>query len=278
MRNNDFFVLGNGVRIPKIGFGTWQIKNGEDAYIATLNALKIGYRHIDTAYAYGNEESIARAIKDSKIKREELFITTKLPANIKNYEETLEYFNRSIKALGLDYIDLYLIHAPWPWTDVGNDYSAGNVAAWKAMIKLYEEKKIRAIGVSNFNEREIVNLIENTSFKPLVNQIRFFIGNTQEEITSYCQRNNILVEAYSPLATGEIVENENLKSFAQKYGVTIPQICIRYCLQKQTLPLPKASSFGHIKENFDLDFIIEKNDMDYLDSLSHIGSVKPFRS
>lgn len=278
MRNNDFFVLENGVRIPKIGFGTWQIKNGEDAYIATLNALKIGYRHIDTAYAYGNEESIARAIKDSKIKREELFITTKLPANIKNYEETLEYFNRSIKALGLDYIDLYLIHAPWPWTDVGNDYSAGNVAAWKAMIKLYEEKKIRAIGVSNFNEREIVNLIENTSFKPLVNQIRFFIGNTQEEITSYCQRNNILVEAYSPLATGEIVENENLKSFAQKYGVTIPQICIRYCLQKQTLPLPKASSFGHIKENFDLDFIIEKNDMDYLDSLSHIGSVKPFRS
>lgn len=278
MRNNDFFVLENGVRIPKIGFGTWQIKNGEDAYIATLNALKIGYRHIDTAYAYGNEESIARAIKDSKIKREELFITTKLPANIKNYEETLEYFNRSIKALGLDYIDLYLIHAPWPWTDVGNDYSAGNVAAWKAMIKLYEEKKIRAIGVSNFNEREIVNLIENTNFKPLVNQIRFFIGNTQEEITSYCQRNNILVEAYSPLATGEIVENENLKGFAQKYGVTIPQICIRYCLQKQTLPLPKASSFGHIKENFDLDFIIEKNDMDYLDSLSHIGSVKPFRS
>ncbi|MDE5566120.1 MAG: aldo/keto reductase, partial [Anaeroplasmataceae bacterium] len=180
MIKDEYYILNNGIKIPKIGFGTWQTKDGDEAYEATLCALKSGYRHIDTAYIYGNEQSIGKAIKDSLIPRKELFITTKLPAEIKTYEEAFSYFEKSLKNLDLDYIDLYLIHAPWPWKEVGKDCTAGNIEVWKAMIELYEAKKIRAIGVSNFHAKDIKALIEATDFVPTVNQIRYFIGNTQE--------------------------------------------------------------------------------------------------
>lgn len=278
MIKEETFKLYNGVEIPSVGFGTWQIPNGEVAYNSTLAALKAGYRHIDTAYDYRNEESIGRAIKDSGLKREELFITSKLPSHIKTYEGALEYFDRSMKALDIEYMDLYLIHAPWPWSAVGTDCKEGNIAAWKAMIKLYEEKRIRAIGVSNFLESDIKPLLESTNFKPMVNQIRYFVGNTQEKLTQYCQDNDILVEAYSPLATGELVEKEEFKQIAEKYHVSIAQICIRYCLQKGTLPLPKAVTPSHIVDNIALDFVIDDKDMEYLDSLEKIGSTRPLRS
>ena len=274
---SETYKLYNGVEIPKIGFGTWQTKSGKEAYDATTYALQAGYRHIDTAYTYENEQSVGQAILDSKIKREEIFITTKLPADIKTYEGALEYFEKSIKNLGVDYIDLYLIHAPWPWSNVGADYTSGNIEAWKALIKLYNDKRVRSIGVSNFHVKDIEALIQATGFKPMVNQIRYFVGNTQEPITKYCQENDILIEAYYPLATGELLNNELLNKLAKKYNKTIAQICLRYCLEKFTLPLPKSVNKDRIYANTDVDFEISKEDMQYLDNLHHIASTRPFR-
>ena len=278
MVKDEKFVLSNGVEIPSIGFGTWQIPNGEIAYKTTLFALKEGYRHIDTAYAYGNEESIGKAIKDSTLKREDIFITSKLPSHIKTYDGALEYFDKTLKALDVTYLDLYLIHAPWPWQEIGKDCTKGNIEAWKAMIKLYNDKKIRAIGVSNFLESDIKPLIEATGFKPMINQIRYFVGNTLRKLTKYCQDNDILVEAYSPLATGELVNKEVFNEMAEKYHVSVAQLCIRYCYQNHTLALPKAVTPQHIKDNLNIDFIISDEDMNYLDSLENVGSRRPFRS
>lgn len=278
MIKNELFTLNNGVKIPAIGFGTWQIANGDECYNACLSALRAGYRHIDTAFAYGNEESVARALADSGLSREEVFITTKLPADIKYYEGAVEHFEASLKNLGTDYIDLYLIHAPWPWTDMGADYTEGNIAAFSAMIELYNQGKVRAIGVSNFHVKDIKAIVEATGFLPAVNQIRYFVGNTQSEITEYCQANGILVEAYSPLATGALVEQDELVSLAEKYGVTIPKICLRFCIENGTLPLPKSVNEERIKANIDLDFEISREDMEYLNSLYHIGPTRAHRS
>ena len=278
MIKETFFELYNGVKIPAVGFGTWQVKDGSEAYCSTLMALEAGYRHIDTAHAYGNEESVGKAIKDSGIKREDVFVTTKLPSHIKTYDGAKEHFAESLASLGLEYLDLYLIHAPWPWSNIGEECTEGNIEAWRAMVELYNAGKVRAIGVSNFAVKDITPLIDATGVKPMVNQIRYFIGNRQDVITDYCQANGILVEAYSPLATGEIVANEKLAPIAAKYGVTIPQLCIRYCLEKNTLPLPKSVHKERIEANIDLDFHIEKEDIEYLDSIGRIGAVKALRS
>ena len=275
---NDHFLLNNGIKIPAIGFGTWQVAEGEEGYNSCLAALKAGYRHIDTAFAYGNEPSVAGALRDSGLSREEVFLTTKLPADIKSYDGAREHFERSLKNLETDYIDLYLIHAPWPWSDVGGEYAEGNIAAWRAMIDIYNEGRVRAIGVSNFHVKDIKAIVDATGFVPAVNQIRYFIGNTQNEITEYCQANGILVEAYSPLATGALVEHGELVSMAEKYGVTIPQLCIRFCIENGTLPLPKSVNEGRIKANLDVDFRISSEDMKHLNSLYHIGPTRPFRS
>lgn len=277
MIKDENFQLSNGVLIPKIGFGTWQAQDGEEAYAATLYALKYGYRHIDTAYVYSNETSVARAIQDFKIAREDVFITTKLPADIKDYNEAIAYFNASLKNLNTSYIDLYLIHAPWPWKEVGKDCTEGNIAVWKAMIELYKAGKVRAIGVSNFHVKDIEAITQATGVLPMVNQIRYFIGNTQPTITDYCQKNNILIEAYSPFATGELLENEIVKQMADKYHTTIAKICLRYCIQKNTLPLPKSVHKERIKDNLDIDFNLSIEDLEYLDSLHHIVSTRPLR-
>lgn len=266
MIKDEFYQLANGVKIPKVAFGTWQIPN-EEAYNATLDALKAGYRHIDTADAYGNEEGVGKAIKDFGIKREDVFITTKLPAEIKSYDEALEHFEGSLKRLGVDYIDLYLIHAPWPWSEQGKDCEKGNIEVWKAFIKLYNEGKVRSIGVSNFQPENIDNLIDATDFVPHVNQIRFFISNTQERITDYCQRRNILIEAYSPLATGKALLEDRIVEMANKYQVTPAQLCLRYCLERNTLPLPKSTHKERIIDNLKLDFKIEKDDLDILNHI-----------
>ena len=278
MIKNDFIILNNGVKIPAIGFGTWQVADGEEGYNSCLWALKLGYRHIDTAFAYGNEPSVARALHDSGLAREEVFLTTKLPADIKDYDGAKAHFEASLKNLETDYLDLYLIHAPWPWSDVGSDCTEGNIAVWRAMIDLYKEGRVRAIGVSNFHTKDIKAIVDATGFVPAVNQIRYFIGNTQNEITEYCQANGILVEAYSPLATGALVEHNELVAMAEKYGVSIPQLCIRFCIENGTLPLPKSVNEARIKANLEVDFKIGSEDMAYLNSLYHIGPTRPFRS
>ncbi|MGN1060149.1 MAG: aldo/keto reductase [Candidatus Coproplasma sp.] len=274
---NETYTLSNGVKIPKVGFGTWQTKSGEEAYNSVLWALEAGYRHVDTAYAYGNEESVGKAIKDSGVKREELFVVTKLPAEIKSYDGAIQYFESSLKALGTGYIDLYLIHAPWPWTEVGKDCTDGNIEVWKAFCELYNSGKVKSIGVSNFRPENIEPLIKATGVKPMVNQIRYFVGNTQEAVSDYCLKEGILIEAYSPLATGELLENGTLNPLAQKYGKSVAKICLRYCLQKGVLPLPKSTHKERIFDNTDLDFKISAEDMAYLDSLHHIASTRKLR-
>ena len=277
MIKDEFYTLVNNVLIPKIGLGTWQASD-EEAYNAVKWALECGYRHIDTAYVYGNERSVALAIKDLNIDRKDVFITTKCPAEVKTYDDCIKHFYESLNNLNTDYIDLYLIHAPWPWSNVGQDCSLGNIEVWRAMIELYNEGKIRAIGVSNFSVADIKNIYNATNFMPMVNQIRFFIGNTQEEITKYCQDNNILVQAYSPFATSELINNEYLNEISKKYNTTVAKICLRYCIQRNTNPLPKSVHKERINDNLDVDFVISDEDMNYLNSLHHIASTRPFRS
>ncbi len=278
MIKDEYYTLYNGVKIPKVGFGTWQTPDGDVCYNATLEALKAGYRHIDTALVYGNEESIGRAIKDSLINREEIFITSKCPADIKTYEGAIKSFETSLNLLGVEYIDLYLIHAPWPWSNVGSNYTEGNKKVWRAMVDLYNKGKIRAIGVSNFHPEDIEPLIQDTKIKPMVNQIRYFLGNTQPNVTKYCQDNDILVEAYSPLATGKILNNDILLKVSKKHNVSPALICLRYCLENNTLPLPKSIHKDRIISNLLLDFKLDSEDIKLLDTIHDESLDRPLRS
>lgn len=265
---NKKIELANKVTIPIIGFGTWQIPNGQVAYDAVRNALDVGYRHIDTAYTYDNERSVGKAIKDSNISRKDLFITSKLPSNIKNYDETIKYFNKTLTNLELDYLDLYLIHAPWPWNEIGKDCREGNVLAWQAMIYLYNKGLIRAIGVSNFAVEDIEYLYSETKFYPHVNQIVFNIEKNQDEMLAYGKKHNIIIEAYSPLGTGKILNNEVLVALANKYRVTPAQIAIKYTLDCKTVTLPKTVSKARMIENSNLDFKIDDLDLEKLKNLT----------
>jgi len=258
------FKMKNDVKIPAIGFGTWQIPNGDIAYDSVLFALATGYRHIDTAMAYRNEESVGQAIKDSGLRREEVFITTKLPAEIKGFDEAKKAFESSLKRLGIDYIDLYLIHAPKPWGTGGDgmNYMPQNIASWKAFEELYEEGKIRSIGVSNFTNHHLKALIDQTRIVPMANQILVNPGHIPQDTLDFCEKNDILIEAYSPLATGRLIGNERLGEIATRYGKSVAQLCIRWSLQKGFLPLPKSVTKERILENFNVfDFEISKDDM-----------------
>ncbi|HEY8395898.1 MAG TPA: aldo/keto reductase [Bacilli bacterium] len=264
---NNFYTLSNGVKIPAIGFGTWQIPDGAVAYNSTLAALKAGYRHIDTAMVYGNEKSVGRAIKDFGIKREDLFVTTKLSANIKGYDEALAEFEKSLNNLGLDYLDLYLIHnvKPWGVESDGYEYMDANIASWKAFEKLYEEGKIRAIGVSNFLPGHLEILMKNAKVKPMVNQIRLHPEHIPTENIRFCKAHDILIEAYSPLATGKILGGSKYAEVAEKYGKSVAQILIRWSYQNGFLPLPKSVHEERIIENLDIfDFEISEEDMNFL--------------
>jgi len=261
------YELNNGVKLPKIGFGTWQIKNGEEAYQSVTYALKHGYKHIDTAAAYGNEKSVGKAILDFGIKREELFVTTKLPAEVKDYETAKKTFLKSLSDLNMDYVDLYLIHAPWPWSEMGKDCKEGNVAVYKAMEEFYKEGKIKAIGVSNFSPDDIENILVHCDVVPAVNQIGYFIGIDQSETIDYCNEHNIFIIAYSPLGIGYLLSNDDIKEIAKKYNVSSAQICLRYLLQKGVAALPKSVHENRIVQNTKLDFEIQEEDMAFLDTI-----------
>jgi len=267
MKSTDFFTLANGVKIPAIGFGTWQVPSGDITYNSVKEALKAGYRHIDTAQAYGNEASVGQAIRDSGIDRSEIFVTSKLPAEIKRYDRAVRHAEFTMKKIGLEYIDLYLIHAPWPWTEIGTDYTKENIEVWKAMEEFYESGKTRSIGISNFNVKDINAILDNCRIRPMVNQIKLHIGHPQEEITEHCRKNGILVEGYSPLATGRLLNSPEIAGIAKKYGKSVAQLSIRYVLQKGALPLPKSTHPEYIRQNLDVDFEISVEDMQYLDSL-----------
>lgn len=263
----ETYKLSNGVEIPKVAFGTWQIPNGDATYNSVATALKNGYRHIDTAKAYGNEQSVGQAIRDFGIDRKEIFVTSKLPAEIKTYDGALKAFDETMADLDIDYLDLYIIHAPWPWNQIGKNCDEGNINVWQAMEKIYASGRVRAIGVSNFAVRDLENLLPHAKVKLMVNQIQYYVGFTEPKITSYSQEHGILIEAYSPLATGRMLSNEKVLAIAKKYDVTPAQLAIRFCVENGVLPLPKAVTPAHIVSNKELDFTISAADMAVLNDL-----------
>jgi diketogulonate reductase-like aldo/keto reductase len=265
------FTLSNGVKIPKLGLGTWFI-NDKDVVEAVKEAARVGYRHIDTAQAYGNESGVGEGIKACGVKREELFVTTKLAAEVKSYKEAVASIDGSLKKLGLDYIDLMIIHSPKPWAKFLEDepYFEGNREAWKALEEACKAGKLRSIGVSNFEKRDIDNILSSSSVKPMVNQILAHISNTPKELIKYCQDKGILVEAYSPFGHGELFKNGEIKTVADKYNVSVSQLAIRYCLELDLLPLPKTANPQHMKTNAEVDFVIAAEDMEFLENMETI--------
>lgn len=273
----DTVTLSNGVKIPVIGFGTWQSPSGETAYNAVLSALRCGYRHIDTATAYGNEESVGKAIADylreSGEKRENLFITTKLANPDHGYERARKAIDKSLEALGLDYIDLYLIHWPNPIA-FRSDWKNIDKECWKAMEEAYRAGKIRALGLSNFWPHHIDNILEDAEILPSVDQIKFCPGINQKNVADYARAKNMVLEAYSPMGTGGMFKNETMIELSAKYGRTIAQICIRYALQSGYVPLPKSVTPERIEENTHVfDFEITEEDMAVIETVNPEGIV-----
>ncbi len=265
------YTLSNGVEIPKLGLGTWFIRD-KDVTQAVVDAAKIGYRHIDTAQAYRNERGVGEGIRACGVKREDLFVTTKLAAEAKSYKRAVSAIDNSLRTMGLDHIDLMIIHSPQPWSKFGEEerYFEGNREAWRGLEEAYTAGKLRAIGLSNFQGPDIDNILASCSVKPMVNQILAHISNTPRELIQYTQDKGILVEAYSPIAHGELLKNQEVSGIAEKYGVSIPQLCIRYTLQLGLLPLPKTANPAHMKENADVEFVISDADMDILKNVDPI--------
>ena len=263
----ETYALNNGNQIPKIGFGTWLLNDGDECYNAVADALQLGYRHIDTARAYHNEASVGRAVRDSGIRRDEIYVTSKLPAEAKDYNKALSEFETTMSEIGLDYLDLCLIHAPWPWNERGKDCREENRQIWKAMEEFLASGRVKAIGVSNFETDDLDSLLPACETKPMVNQIRWFIGLDPSETVQKCAEHDIVVEAYSPFAHGLIVNHPEIAEIASRYDVSAPQLCIRYLLQKGAVVLPKATSTEHIKQNAELDFEIGESDMRVLDAM-----------
>ncbi|MAY34378.1 MAG: aldo/keto reductase [Donghicola eburneus] len=274
---NETYTLENGVKIPKLGYGTWMIED-DKAADAVKKAIALGYRHIDTAQAYANERGVGEGVRECGVDRSEIFVTTKLAAEIKSYEEAKAAIDGSLDLMGLDYIDLIIIHSPKPWEDFHgeDDYAEGNLAAWKALEEAYEAGKLKAIGVSNFEKADLDNLIENGTVKPMVNQILAHISNTPFELIDYCQDKGIVVEAYSPMGHGELMKNEAVAKMAESYGVSIPQLAIRYCLQLGLVPLPKTQTPSHMESNAAVDFVISDEDMETLKSAEKIKDYGEF--
>lgn len=255
------YTLANGIEIPKLGLGTWLIDDAVAAQ-AVRDAVEIGYRNIDTAQAYGNESGVGEGVRTSGVPRDQLFVTTKLAADIKDYDRAVAAIDGSLATMGLDYIDLMLIHSPQPWNDFrGGNYDSGNLAAWRALEDAQRSGKLRAIGVSNFRQSDLENILNNGSIAPQVNQVLAHVGNTPGELIAYCQGKNILVEGYSPVAHGAILDNADVTALAGKYGVTVPQLCIRYVLQLGLVPLPKTANPAHMRSNAQVDFAISEADM-----------------
>ena len=247
-----YYNLNNGVSIPVLGFGTWKAENGEIAYQSVLEALKAGYRHIDTAAIYKNEESVGRAIQDSGITREEIFVTSKLWNTNHNYEQARQAFEESLEKLGLDYLDLYLIHWPNPKPLRENDqWKIRNAEVWRAMEDLYQEGKIRAIGVSNFLPHHLDALLETAKIFPAVNQVRLAPGVYQEEVVTYCREKEILLEAWGPFGQGELFDQEEVKEIAARHEKSVAQIALAWSLAEEFLPLPKSVTTSRIKSNLD---------------------------
>lgn len=270
---NQTMTLSNGIVVPQLALGTWLIQPDDKAAEAVRMALELGYRHIDTAQAYGNERGVGDGIRGSGIPREQIFVTSKVEAEHKSYAAAAASIDESLIKLGLDYIDLMLIHSPQPWEEVNqsdNRYIEGNRQVWKALEDALGAGKLRSIGVSNFLIEDVENLWPAAEIKPMVNQVLCHISNTPLELIQYCQNKGIVVEAYSPVAHGEALKNEKIAAMAEKYGVSVPQLCIRYDLQLGMIVLPKTANPEHMKANAAVDFVISDQDMEILKNMEKI--------
>lgn len=267
--------LSNEVEIPVLALGTWFIDD-DKVEEAVKSAVKLGYRHIDTAQAYGNEQGVGEGIRSCDVPREQIFVTSKVAAEYKTYDEAAASIDRSLANMGLDYIDMMIIHSPQPWDKVNQSedrYVEGNRAAWRALEDAYKAGKLRAIGVSNFLQEDIEKLWETAEIKPMVNQVLCHISNSPLELIDYCQKKGMAMEAYSPVAHGEALKNKVIGDMAEKYGVTIPQLCIRFDIQLGMIVLPKTANPEHMKVNADVDFIISDEDMEIL---KHVEKIKDY--
>lgn len=265
------FVLNNGIKVPNIGYGTWKLPNDDSTIEIIKNAVASGYRHIDTAFAYGNEIIVGKGLKSAIIDRKELFITGKLWNDDRGYQNIIDACKRTISNLDCEYLDLYLIH--WPaspalyenWVEINNE-------TWKAFEYLYEQGLVKAIGVCNFKKHQLEELMKSANTMPMVNQIEFHPGQMQKETFDFCHKNNIVVEAWSPLGSGKMLKKDELKEIAQQYNKSVAQLCIKWCLQNNVLPLPKSKDLERMQDNLLVnDFEITKEHMEIINDLPYMG-------
>lgn len=270
---NEKYKLKNGVLIPKLGLGTWMIDNNSVSEVVT-NAINLGYRLIDTAEAYENEEGIGISLSKTDVPREELFVTSKIRAEYKTYEEATKAIDESLKKLGLDYIDLMIIHSPEPWNEFRGDnhYYKENLEVWRALEEAYKDGKVKAIGVSNFLKEDLENIINNCEIVPMVNQILTHITNCDFELIDYCKEHEIVVMGYSPIGHGELLKNEKIINMASKYNVSPSRLCIRYVIELGLVAIPKTSKLEYLKDNANMNFTISDSDMEILNKMDKIDN------
>ena len=274
---NETYSLANDVKIPKLGLGTWFIDDDKAAE-AVRNAVKLGYRLIDTAQAYGNERGVGEGVRTCGVPREELFVASKVAAELKTYDAAAKSIDETLEKMGLTYLDQMIIHSPQPWNEfrVEKRYFEENKEVWRALEDAQSAGKVKVIGVSNFLTDDLENLLSGCRVKPMVNQILLHISNTDLALVDFCKAQGILVEAYSPIAHGEALKNPAIAEMAKKYGVSAAQLCIRYVIQLGTVALPKTANTAHMESNAAVDFSISDKDMDTLRHMERIADYGEF--
>ncbi len=273
----EAYTLANGVQIPKLGLGTWFIGDDQAAQ-AVYTAAKLGYRLIDTAQAYGNERGVGEGVRSCGVPREELFVASKVAAELKTYDAAARSIDETLEKIGLDYLDQMIIHSPQPWSEfrVEKRYFEENIAVWRALEDAQAAGKVRVIGVSNFLKDDLENLLGSCRVRPMVNQILLHISNTDLGLVEFCRDQGIQVEAYSPIAHGEALKNPAIAALAKKYGVSAAQLCIRYAIELGTVALPKTANPDHMADNADVDFTISREDMEVLKNMERIADYGEF--
>lgn len=259
-------TLNNRVEIPQIQLGTWLINN-DDVRKVVRQAIGVGYRSFDTAKDYGNEKGVGKGIWNSDIERSDIFLTTKLPTAVKDYEGTKEAIDDALDRFSLEYIDLLLIHSPQPWIEVNRTddrYFEGNLENWRAMEEAVKAGKVRAIGVSNFLQEDVANIVDNGTIKPAVNHIEVHIDKVPMDLMNYCKSLGIQIEAYSPLAHGRLLKDPKINEYANKYNVSPAQLMLAFDLQLGCIVLPKSDNIAEMKEKLHIDFRINDEDMEKL--------------